>query len=117
MLLCQKNCRIEKGTPASLAPASVSHLGTWLFSVTGTPDGDFKGEMNLSQSGNLLKGSIGTGGSQSEIKDLKIVNNVLTGVFDFNGMSINMAGTFNGNAFEGKVEAQGYSFPITASKK
>ena len=102
------------------APAAVisgSYIGTWSFTVTGTPDGDTKGDMIISQSGNVLKGTISSGGGQSEIKDLKIVNNVLTGLFDYNGMSINMTGTFNGNSYEGKVEAQGYAFPMTATKK
>lgn len=103
---------------APAAPVVTSYIGTWNFTVTGTPDGDTKGEMTISQAGNVLKGIISSGdGGQSEIKDLKIVNNVLTGLFDYNGMSINMTGTFNGNSFEGKVEAQGYAFPMTATKK
>lgn len=100
-----------------VASVTGSYIGTWNFTVTGTPDGDTKGEMIISQAGNVLKGMISSSGGQSEIKDLKIVNNVLTGLFDYNGMSINMTGTFNGNSFEGKVDAQGYTFPMTAAKK
>jgi hypothetical protein len=115
-----KKAATSSGTASQPIPATVitgSHLGTWTFTVTGTPDGDTKGEMIISQAGNVLKGIISSGSGQSEIKDLKIVNNVLTGLFDFNGMSINMTGTFNGNSYEGKVEAQGYTFPMTAAKK
>lgn len=119
---CSSTKKTTAASPASTQPAALSnsassYLGTWSFLVTGTPDGDTKGDMIISQNGNVLKGMISSGVGQSEIKDLKIVNNILTGVFDYNGMSINMAGTFNGNNFEGKVEAQGYSFPMTATKK
>lgn len=119
-------CSSSKKTVSAPAPTTQtppvaavtgSYIGTWSFTVTGTPDGDTKGEMIISQAGDILKGMIGSPGGQSEIKDLKIVNNVLTGLFDYNGMSINMTGTFNGNSFEGKVDAQGYTFPMTATKK
>ncbi len=115
----KKTASAPASTAQTLPVATVtgSYIGTWNFTVTGTPDGDTKGEMIISQAGDILKGMIGSAGGQSEIKDLKIVNNVLTGLFDYDGMSINMTGTFNGNSFEGKVDAQGYTFPLTATKK
>lgn len=94
-----------------------SYTGTWPFVVTGTPEGDTKGDMIISVNGDVLKGTIAAGGGQVDIENIKIENNVLTGVFNYNGMSINMIGTFTGNSYEGKVEAQGYAFPMTATKK
>lgn len=94
-----------------------AYTGTWPFVVTGTPEGDTKGDMIISAEGGALKGVISAGGGQVDIENLKIENNVLTGVFNYNGMSVNMIGTFNGSSYEGKVEAQGYAFPMTAAKK
>lgn len=116
-------CTTTKKTTSSRVPtnsgvqASASYLGSWIFTVKGTPDGDTSGEMTISMNGNAFKGIISSGGVQSDIQDLKIVNNILTGTFYFNGMTINMNGTFSGNSYEGKVDASGYSFPMTASKK
>lgn len=98
------------------APAEGSYVGKWSFVVKGTPEGDTQGDMIISSAGNALKGLISTGGAQTEIQDLKITNNLLTGIFYYNGMAINMSGTFSGNAYDGKVEAQGYAFPMTATK-
>lgn len=91
-------------------------IGTWTFTVKGTPDGDTKGDMIISRNGETLKGMISTGGAQTEIQDFKVVNNQLTGIFYFNGMTINMSGTFTGSSYDGKVEAQGYAFPMVATK-
>lgn len=107
------------GTSASPKPVSTdnaSYIGSWAFVVKGTPDGDSKGDMIISEDGGTIKGMISADGGQTEIQDLKINNNILTGVFNYNGMSVNMTGTFIGNAYEGKVEAQGYAFPMNATK-
>jgi hypothetical protein len=97
--------------------STISVAGTWAFEVKGTPDGDVKGDMIISTDGNTPKGMISAFGGQSEIQSLKIDQNTLTGIFYYNGMAINMSGTFNGNNYNGKVEAEGYSFPMTAAKK
>jgi hypothetical protein len=108
----------SSGVPSkSGVQTMASYLGPWNFIVKGTPDGDTSGEMTLSVNGNALKGIISSGRIQTDIRDIKIVNNILTGTFYFNGMTINMNGTFTGNSYVGKVDASGYSFPMTASKK
>jgi len=114
---CSSSKKTTSGPNAGNSSASyTAYAGTWAFIVKGTPDGDTKGDMVLSLNGNVLKGMISTGGAQPEIQDLKIENNVLSGIFYYNGMAINMMGTFTGNTYEGKVEAQGYAFPMTATK-
>jgi hypothetical protein len=110
----KKAAAVKQGTEAVAANANV--VGTWTFTVKGTPDGDTKGDMIISRNSDTLKGLISTGGAQTEIQDFKVVNNQLTGIFYFNGMTINMSGTFTGNSYEGKVEAQGYAFPMVATK-
>lgn len=115
---CSSSKKVSSGTPSNQStPAYTPFVGSWAFYVKGTPDGDTKGDMIISTNGNAIKGVISSGGAQTEIQDLKVSNNLLTGIFYYNGMAINMSGTFNGNSFEGKVEAQGYSFPMTATKK
>lgn len=137
-LICFSGCSSSKkaaastsasqGTTVSDAPATsspdvkstssnIEWVGAWTFEVKGTPDGDVKGDMIISTEGNVLKGVIVAFGGQSEIQSLKIDQNLLSGIFYYNGMAINMSGTFNGNNYNGKVEAEGYSFPMTAAKK
>ena len=108
---------ISANSSAVSSPSYTAFVGTWAFDVKGTPEGDTKGDMIISLNGNDIKGVISTGGAQTEIQELKVTNNLLTGIFYYNGMAINMSGTFTGNAYEGKVEAQGYSFPMIATKK
>lgn len=117
---CSSSKKATKGNETSnkIIPAqsNAAYAGTWSYLVKGTPDGDTKGDMIITMNGNVPKGVLSVSGAQTEIQDLKIENNVLTGVFYYNGMTINMAGTFTGNLYEGKVEAQGYAFPMTATK-
>lgn len=93
------------------------YVGTWAFVVKGTPDGDSMGDMVITEEGKVLKGTVSVAGGQTDIQELVITNNVLSGIFSYNGMSINMSGTFSATTYEGKVEAQGYAFPMTATKK
>jgi hypothetical protein len=95
---------------------NASVVGTWSFIVKGTPQGDVNGNMILSVNEGILKGLINSGGVQTDIRDIKVENNVLSGVFDFNQMTINMKGTFSESSYKGSVETQGYTFPMTATK-
>jgi hypothetical protein len=121
---CSTTKKTASAKPGNTAPvkteiknASPTYAGSWAFIVKGTPDGDTSGDMIISQEGNTPKGVMSTPVGKTDIQDLVINNNVLKGVFYYNGTSVNLSGTFTGNAFEGKCDAEGYSFPITATKK
>jgi hypothetical protein len=122
------SCSTAKKTAATKSPAPApaktevkaalpAYAGTWAFLVKGTPDGDTSGDMIISQEGSVIKGVMSTAVGKTDIQDLVISNNALKGVFYYNGTSVNISGNFNGNSFEGKCEAEGYTFPITATKK
>ena len=92
--------------------------GTWEFLVTGAPQGDVKGNMLISKTGTIYKGTLNMpDGNQTEIKGLTIVKDVLSGSFEYSNMSISMNGTFLADKFTGTVTGEGYSFPMTATKK
>jgi hypothetical protein len=120
---CSSAKKTASSKPGQSAPAMKEvakapiYVGTWAFVVKGTPDGDSMGDMVITEEGKVLKGIVSVAGGQTDIQNLVITNNVLSGIFSYNGMSINMSGTFTEITYEGKVEAQGYAFPMTATKK
>lgn len=101
---------------ATVAQAS-TYEGTWNYSIAGTPDGDFKGDMVITKEADAYKGTIEASGQKVNINQFIIKDNALSGNFEYNGMLVNITGTFAGNDLTGKVEAQGYAFPLTAKKK
>jgi len=109
---------IFSGCSASKKTAGAGVEGTWEYLVTGAPQGDIKGNMMITKAGSIYKGTLSmTDGNQTEISGLTIVKKVLTGKFEFSNMSIDMTGTFEADKYTGTVTAQGYSFPMTATKK
>ena len=92
--------------------------GIWEYVVTGAPQGDIKGDMEISKTGNVYKGVLKMpDGNKTDITGLTITNKILTGKFEFSDMSIDMTGTFEADKFTGTVSSQGYSFPMTATRK
>ena len=92
--------------------------GIWEFVVTGAPQGDVKGDMEISKTGTVYKGFLKMpDGNKTDITGMTITNKILTGKFEFSDMSIDMAGTFEADKYTGTVSSQGYSFPMTANRK
>lgn len=92
--------------------------GIWEFVVTGAPQGDVKGDMEITKTGNLYKGTLKMpDGNKTDINGLTITNKMLTGKFEFSDMTIDMSGTFDGDKYTGTVASSGYSFPMTATRK
>ena len=109
---------IFSGCSATRKTAGAGVEGIWEYAIVGAPQGDVHGNMVITKASNVYKGSLNLpDGAQTDISDLAIVKKVLTGKFEFSNMTINMTGTFETDTYTGTVSSQGYSFPMTATKK
>lgn len=109
---------IFSGCSATKKTAGAGVEGTWEYAITGAPQGDVHGNMMITKVSNVYKGTLNLpDGTQTDISNLAIVKKVLTGKFEFSNMTIDMTGTFETDKYTGTVSSQGYSFPMTATKK
>ena len=90
--------------------------GTWDYKVADTPQGDVTGQLIVAKEGDnykaTLKGAVGT----IELDDVEIVDNKLSATMDYQGYTLDVSGTFEGESFTGEVGMQSNSFPMTATR-
>ncbi len=109
------------------AAASATLAGTWEY-VSDTPAGSAGGFMKIEGSGPSLKGIItfddpaGSGTSQADMKDIKLVDGNLSFTFDVSagGMDLNVEvkGDVSDEQFTGRMSLGSFgSFPLKATKK
>lgn len=98
--------------------AAYSPVGIWEYVINDTPMGDAKGSFTLAMDGDqpsltMNGGELGS----APLKNFKMDgNNIVSGSFDYQGYSVEIRGTFEGESFTGTAGAAGYSFPMTASR-
>ena len=96
-----------------------SPIGAWNYTVSDTPNGDTFGKLIITeddgkQVGKFMSSEYG----DSDIKDFNIdENNSLTGTLFLAGMDLVIEGTFEGEAFNGVIDAgPNGAFPIVANR-
>ena len=99
--------------------AVYSTVGTWEYTVIGTPNGDTTGTFILTQTEEGMKGVFKSpeygdsdleGLTYGETKELKCT-------LYLSGMDLSMSGVFAGDIFSGTIDAgQNGAFPINASR-
>ncbi|MEZ4773742.1 MAG: hypothetical protein R3D00_11215 [Bacteroidia bacterium] len=101
----------------STKSVSYSAAGNWDFSVTNTPEGDYKGVMVLTQAEEGYTGYLEAAGSKIELKNIVIDDeNKLKASLYFSGNDLDIKGTFSGESFTGFVVAGYDNFPIVAER-
>jgi hypothetical protein len=94
-------------------------VGTWDYSITGTPEGDFAGDFIVSVTEGkysaLLKSKVGEIFLSNPIYDKSTKK--LTGTFDYQGTTIFFESITTGDTMTGSISAGGSSFPFKATKK
>jgi len=93
-------------------------IGTWDYVIKDVPNaGDVEGNFVIVKEGDNYTGSLnGTQGSTS-LDDITVVDKALNCTYDYQGYTITMTGNFEGEGFTGKCSAEGYDFPMTATKR
>lgn len=102
---------------ASSKKAAEISIGSWDYVIKGTPDGDTEGVLIIEKEGDNYTGSLNTSQGSLPLDDVEIEDNVLTSSFNYSGYTIDMTGTFEGDAFDGKCSVEYNDFPMTAVRK
>jgi hypothetical protein len=100
--------------------ASVSPVGTWNYSITGTPQGDYSGVLNVTKADKKNYSAV----MKSDAGDLKFnkfsfdgKTKKSTGDFDYQGMNVWFDTALKENEMTGNVSVQGMNFPFKATRK
>lgn len=114
LLLLAVGCATTQTKPDPL-------VGAWDYELHYLPQGEPLGVMTISKTEEgyavNLKNSTDTNNG-NELIDVAIEANAITaGHFFAQGYKIDVTGTFEGNQFEGKIDAEGNTFRMTAIKQ
>jgi hypothetical protein len=103
-------------TVSSCAPGPV---GIWNYSVTGTPQGDYKGLMTISKTETGYAAKMSAEGSEIPFDKFEYVKSTkkAAGNFSFQGTPIGYSATLNKDELNGSIDAGGMEFPIVATRK
>ena len=72
--------------------------------------------MEINQVGKAFTGKLNSEMGSVDLNDVVINNGNLSANFEMMGNSINISGDFQGEVFNGKVEAGGYQIPFKATR-
>jgi hypothetical protein len=102
--------------PTSKAP---SPTGSWDYTITGTPQGDFKGEMIITETDKVLHAKLISNGAELPIEKFTFNKETLkmSGEFDYSGALILFDGVFATNEITGSMSTSGMNFPFKATRK
>jgi hemolysin activation/secretion protein len=94
-------------------------VGSWDYTITGTPSGDFAGVLIVTMDGDKYAAVL-----KSQAGEIKIdgptydkTTKKLSGTFDFDGTTIFFDTTTEGDAMNGTVSAGGGSWPFKGTRK
>ena len=101
------------------ACATVGPTGSWNYTVTGTPQGDFTGDLIVTKNekGYAAKLSNKDGEIPFNLFTYNKKEKKSTGTFDFSGTTVDFKAGVEKEQMKGTMTAGGMEFPFTASKK
>ena len=108
---------IAFGCAVSNKMGTDENVGEWEYIVSDLPDGDETGILVISKIDGVYKGLIQSSDGDIKISELKIENGNLSGSYNSMGYDIRIDGKIEGDTLSGKLAAEGYEFPVTATKK
>lgn len=104
---------------AAVGCASLSPSGNWNFAITGTPQGDFTGSMEVTKKDAGYAAKLKIAGTEAVFErftfDKKTAKS--TGTFYYQSMGVNFDAGVTKEAMDGTVSVQGMSFPFKASRQ
>lgn len=99
--------------------AEITPAGEWDYKITGTPEGDFEGIMNISNTNDVYTAKFNAAGNELSFE--KFTYNKETkkvgGEFYYSGTSVLFDALLNGDEMIGDMSAGGMSFPFKATRK
>ncbi len=89
-------------------------VGVWDYELHYLPQGEPLGIMTITQTNDGYSVSL----NENSLKDVAFEGNALvSGYFIGQGYHVDVKGTFDGNNFEGMIDAEGNTFRMTAVKQ
>lgn len=101
---------------SSCAPGPV---GSWAYSVTGTPQGDYTGVMAISKKDKGYSAKMETQGTETPFNKFVYLKKEMKteGDFDFSGVNILFSAKLNKDQLKGTMSTSGMEFPFMATRK
>lgn len=93
------------------------YVGEWEYIVSDLPDGDETGILVISKIDGVYKGLIQSSQGDIKINELKIENGNLSGSYNDMENDISISAKIEGDSLSGNLGAEGYEFPVKATKK
>jgi hypothetical protein len=106
-------------TTTKTSKVEVTPVGTWTYSITGTPEGDFNGDFIVGTLDKNYTARLYAAGNELAFNSCAWdkANRKVTGDFTYSGYNVYFDATLNGEELNGTVSAEGTSFPFKATRK
>lgn len=108
------SCNTTKTSKVEVTPT-----GTYAYSITGTPEGDFSGDFIITSQDKNYTAKLNAAGNELPFNACSWdpSSNKVTGDFTYSGYNVYFDATLNGEELNGTVSAEGTSFPFKATRK
>ncbi|MCW5912054.1 MAG: hypothetical protein KIT62_13350 [Cyclobacteriaceae bacterium] len=96
-----------------------SAAGDWDYSISGTPQGDFKGVMTIAEVERVLTAKLISDGSDLPIEKFVYSKETqkMSGELFYSGALVLFDAVLNGDQIDGTMSTSGMSFPFKATRK
>jgi hypothetical protein len=97
----------------------VSPVGSWDYTITGTPNGDYAGTLNVTKIKKQYAATLNSQGSDLPFKKFAFdpKTKKASGDFDYQGMPISFGAMVKENDMAGNVSTDDAQFPFKAARK
>jgi hypothetical protein len=114
VILILSSCASTK----TMAPIATP-VGDWDYSISGTPDGDFKGILNITSAGEVYSAKMISSAGTAPLSSVAYNKETkkITGQVPYNEYMVDLDATLAGDELLGSMSAGGMSFPFKATRK
>jgi hypothetical protein len=113
-ILVVSSCATVKTSQVSVTP-----VGDWDYTITGTPNGDYAGVLSIVDKDGGLAASMKSNEGELPFTNFSFdkATNIAVGNFSFQGTDLVFNATLAGESMTGTISAGGFGFPFKATRK
>jgi hypothetical protein len=99
--------------------SKITPVGDWDYMITGTPEGDFKGVLNVTAAGTGYAAKMLSAAGEAPLQKFAYdpTTKKVTGAVPYNEFMVDMDATVAADEMTGSMSAGGMSFPFKATRK
>ncbi len=114
VVLIIASCATTKTSKVVITPT-----GNWDYSITGTPEGDFKGVMSIVNQDDAYTAKMNMSNGEIALSNFTWNEPAkkVTGQFNYSGYAVFFDATMAGEEMLGSMSVEGQSFPFKATRK